>query len=188
MKEKVYLFDLDGTLFNTNIVNYHAYKQALNDEGYDMTFEYYINECNGCSYKSFLPPISQSDEDFLNRIHNLKKIYYKKFISKAKPNIELINFIKQNKENGYMAIVTTASRENCMDILNHYKITNLFDIIITKENVQKTKPDPEGYNIAVEYFGIDKSNCEIFEDSENGIKAAMSAGIKYNVVYGYNDK
>ena len=182
VKTKLFMFDLDGTLCNTDKVNYLAYKKALNDEGYDMDFEYFQTKCSGRNYLEFIPPISSNDKDFLNKIHNNKKQYYKLFLSEAKLNTKLVDFIKKNKHNTFITLNTTASRENCMDILNHFGIVDLFDSIVTKEDVVNVKPDPECYIKPVEFYGIDRKNCEIFEDSECGIKTAYNAGIKCNKV------
>ena len=182
MKNKLYMFDLDGTICDTNKVNYLAYKQALKEEGYVLTLKYFKSNCIGRNYLEFIPPISSSDPDFLKRIHTKKKKYYKSYLKYAKLNNELIEFIKNNKKIAYISLNTTASRENCMDILNHFKITNLFDVIVTKEDVIKVKPDPECYMIPMKLYGLEKEDCEIFEDSECGIKTAINAGIKYNKV------
>ena len=182
VKTKLFMFDLDGTLCNTDKVNYLAYKKALNEEGYDIDFEYFQKECSGKNYLEFIPPISSSDKEFLNRVHFNKKKYYKDYLSEAKLNTKLVDFIKKNKDTTYITLNTTASRENCLDMLNHFKIVDLFDSIVTKDDVTNVKPDPECYIKPVDYYGIDKSNCEIFEDSECGIKTAYNAGIKCNVV------
>ena len=176
------MFDLDGTLFDTKKVNYYSYKQALVESGYDMTYEYYVNECDGKNYLEFIPPISSNDKSFLTTIHDKKKKYYKNYLSEAVVNQELIDFIKANRHRSYIVLSTTASRDNCYEILEHFHLKHLFDKIITKEDVVKTKPDPECYTKPVEFYGFDKANCEIFEDSVTGIQAARNAGIKCHIV------
>ena len=73
MKKNLAIFDLDGTLFDTNDVNYFAYKEALLRHGFALDYDYYCTECNGKSYKFFLPVISTTDETILEKIHTLKK-------------------------------------------------------------------------------------------------------------------
>jgi len=187
MKTKLYMFDLDGTICNTLNVNYLAYKKALEEEGFDiLTLSYFRDYCIGKNYLEFLPPISSSSPDFLSRVHKKKKEYYKTFIDHAELNHELINFIKNNKNQAYITLNTTASRENCLDILNHFSITSLFDMIITKEDVTNVKPNPECYLIPLKRYGIEKEACEIFEDSEIGIQTAINAGIKYTKVSSFS--
>lgn len=182
MKNKLYMFDLDGTLCDTNMVNYLSYKRALNDEGFDMTFDYYATKCNGRNYKDFIPPISRGDAKFLQRIHKSKKQNYLSNLQYAVVNKELLQFIGDNKENAYIALCTTASKQNCMNLLEHLNIVDLFDAIITGEDVKHAKPDPECYLMLVERFGVKKEDCLIFEDSERGILSAKNAGIECVVI------
>lgn len=52
----------------------------------------------------------------------------------------------------------------------------LFDTVVTQENVLRSKPDPFCYNMVIERFGVDLSRCIIFEDSASGIAAALASG------------
>lgn len=73
-----------------------------------------------------------------------------------------------------------------VDILEAFEVYEYFDLIITQEDVRKTKPDPEGYLLAIEKSKVIKQNAIIFEDSETGMLAAKASGIDYVQVYGYN--
>ena len=57
---KLVIVDLDGTLFDTKDVNYHAYKDAITPYGYDIDYKYYCDFCNGRHYKEFLPQMGYS--------------------------------------------------------------------------------------------------------------------------------
>ena len=52
---KLAIFDMDGTLFNTNNINYYAYKEALDKYNVSIDYEYYCRFCNGRHYLDFLP-------------------------------------------------------------------------------------------------------------------------------------
>lgn len=175
MKNYLALFDLDGTLFDTNRVNYCAYKDALKAYGYELEYEYFANCCAGRYYQDFLMAIMR-DAKHLEEVHELKKKLYAVHLDKARENIHLFNMIQLMKETYHIAIVTTGSRANCMEILAHFGYTELFERIISHEDVEKTKPDPEGYLRAMEYFRVSKENTIIFEDSTVGITAAAASG------------
>jgi beta-phosphoglucomutase len=182
-KNKLALFDLDGTLFNTNKVNYLSYKQALNEEGYDLEYEYFAKECNGKLYKEFLPKIIETDdEELLQKLHKRKKELYSTNLGQALANLHLFNIAKSLKEDYYLAVVTTASKKNTFDILDFYNKTELFDLVLTHDDVINVKPDPEGYIKAMKSFNIDPKDTIIFEDSPSGIEAAVKSGANVFVV------
>lgn len=180
--KKLALFDLDGTLFNTNEVNYYAYKEALKEKGYNLDYEYYSNYCNGRHYKVFLPQIVNNNEDIVNYVHRRKKELYFNYLSKAKINIHLFNMIEALKETYSVAIVTTASKQNTYDILKYYNKFDLFDLILTSDDIEKQKPDPEGYLKAISYFNVSPSDTIIFEDSDVGIESANKTGSSVFIV------
>lgn len=180
------MFDLDGTLVNTNDINYFAYKEALNEYNYDIGYEYFSKDCNGINYKVFLSNIIKNPDD-MEPIHKRKKELYKKHIGKGKLNKPLIDMIKGLKKNGYkIALVSAANKQNIEDVLNHFKISDLFDLIVAQEAVVETKPSPECYVKTMDFFNEKPETCIIFEDSPIGIEAAERAKINYFIVKGYN--
>ena len=174
MKNKLAIFDLDGTLFNTENVNYYAYKTALEHYGYKIEKEYFIKECNGRHYTEFLPTIIEN-ETIIDKVHRLKKELYHSYLDKAVSNEHLFQIIKLIKGEYYTSIVTTASRKNCEEILEYFEVKNLFDNIIAQEDVENVKPNPEGFIKAMEFFNIQPESTVIYEDSQVGIDAALKS-------------
>ena len=175
-KDKLAIFDLDGTLFNTDEVNYHAYADAFGKYGVTLDHDYYVNECNGRHYKTFAPIILGGNLEHMEDIHELKKTKYSEYLKYAKINSLLFDVIRSIKDTYKIAIVTTASEKNVEDILSFFEVRDLFDLLITQEDISLPKPDPEGFFIAMEYYGVDSSRCIIYEDSDVGIQAARKTG------------
>lgn len=175
MGKKLALFDLDGTLFDTGEVNYWAYKEALQPFGIELEKDYFVSKCNGRHYTEFLPEI-MGNSDNLDTVHKAKKIKYAMNLHRARINKHLFELIKLMKENYHIAIVTTASRKNTLDILEYFECLDLFEYIVTQEDITKVKPDPQGFNLAIEHFGVPVEDTVIFEDSEVGILAARATG------------
>lgn len=189
MKNKLAIFDMDGTLFDTKDVNYRAYKFAIEQCGFSINidYKYYCDYCNGNNYKVFLPKIiPQITQSQMEQIHNCKKNKYASCLKYARKNEILFAMIESLKNEFIIALVTTASKKNVADILKAFEVNEYFDLIVTQEDVQKTKPDPEGYLLALEKSKVTKQNAIIFEDSEMGMLAAKASGIDYVQVYGYN--
>ncbi|SDB67308.1 HAD family phosphatase [Butyrivibrio sp. INlla16] len=188
-KNNLLIFDLDGTLFDTRKVNYYAYKEALLEagSGIELDYDYYCKHCNGNDYRVFIPVIWEDISDKqLHIVHDKKIELYKKNLEMAKPNEVLFKIINSLKDTFYISIATTASTENTIDILEYFGKKDFFDLIITKENVKCTKPDPECFIKVMESLGVKPERTIIFEDSDFGIEAAKKSGALYNKVYGFN--
>lgn len=183
---KLLISDLDGTLFNTKDVNYHAYKEAIAPYGYDMDYRYYCDFCNGRHYLEFLPKITTEDPGILKTMHLAKKEAYPKYLNKAILNKPLADLIRLMRVEYKSALVTTASRENCEEILQKFQIRDLFDLVLTHEDIVKAKPDPEGFLKAMQYFDASPQETIIFEDSDVGLEAAKRSGAYYYRTYGFN--
>jgi HAD superfamily hydrolase (TIGR01509 family) len=59
----------------------------------------------------------------------------------------------------------------------HPEFKSLFDAILTSEDFERSKPDPDCYLKAAERFGVEPKNCVVFEDSFNGLKSGRAAGM-----------
>lgn len=183
---KLVIVDLDGTLFDTKDVNYHAYKEAITPYGYDLDYKYYCEFCNGRHYLDFLPQITTNDKETLSAIHKAKKMAYRDYLNKAVLNNGLVDIIRLMKSEYKTAVVTTASRDNCYDILNQFNLIELFDLILTHDDVTKAKPNPEGFLKAMHHFNVTPADTIIFEDSDVGLEAAKRSGAYYYRTYCFN--
>lgn len=176
-KSGLLIIDLDGTLIDTNSINYHAYKKALKLEGYDVDFDYFRKYCNGYSYKRFLPEIIGADKaDVMERIHDRKLSYYSDYLNEGRVNTFLVDTIRAAGSTKNVALVTTASRDNTYEILEFFNLTDLFDRVYTAEDVSMPKPDPEGFLKAVQDFNVSVEDVIVFEDSDVGVEAALNVG------------
>lgn len=175
MKQYLAIFDLDGTLFDTRETNYYAYKSALKPYGIVLDKKYFIIQCNGRHYTEFLPVI-MGGKEYIEDVHKAKKEFYIKNLNRVKINVHLFNIIEYIKALYSLAIVTTASKKNTIDLLEYFGYVDLFDILICQEDVTRLKPDPQGFLMAMNHFTIPPDKTVIFEDSDVGIQAAKATG------------
>lgn len=185
MKKELAIFDLDGTLFDTRRVNYLSYNKALQEYGAGIEYEYFSQKCNGRHYSEFLPQILGGTQN-VEEIHRRKKMYYNEFLHECRENVHLFQILSCMKSNYYIALVTTASKKNCEELLRYFHRFELFDLIITQEDVEHKKPDPEGFLKAMERFGIENSRTVTFEDSDVGVEAAEKSGATVFVIKGFS--
>ncbi len=181
MKEYLAIFDMDGTLFDTREANYSAYKDSLEKYNISLDRGYFETQCFGKNYREFLPIIMGGSE-FIEDVHSAKIDLYKNYLCKVRMNQHLFRLIDSIKDKYYVAIVTTASKTNTMELLHYFNCTEIFDCIVTKEIITKMKPDPECFLWTMSHFDVEPDMTLIFEDSKVGIAAARSAGASVFVV------
>lgn len=188
-RNKLAIFDMDGTLFDTKNVNYKAYSTALEELGFDVDidYKYYCEFCNGNNYKVFLPVlVPEITVEDIQRVHERKKVLYPYYLNEARKNDHLFSLIELMRQEYQVAMVTTASKRNVDDILNSFGVVDAFDFVLTQEDVNNPKPAPDGFLMAMKKAGVTKENTLIYEDSEMGLEAAERSGANYVRVYGFN--
>lgn len=188
MKNKLAIFDLDGTLFDTRYVNYKAYGYALSQYGIPLDFELFASTFNGRLYKTYMPKLmgELGTDENIERAHDIKIEKYQEFLDEAVKNESLFAMIDCMKDSFHIALVTTGATKNVYQILDHFGCRDRFELILTQNDVANKKPDPEGFLKAMEHFDIAPENTIVFEDSDVGIEAAKAAGCVTYVVKGYS--
>jgi HAD superfamily hydrolase (TIGR01509 family) len=173
---KAIITDFDGTLFDTFEANYFAYKDVLNSHGLELSKDTY-RKCFGLRFNEFMESIGIKNIVLKNQIKTEKAKIYPNYFDLIAPNFELIAFLRTMKRNGIkIAIASTARRENLINVLSYFDLTDIFDVIFTGESVMYGKPHPEIYILTMDKLGVEDSETLIFEDSEVGIQAAQASG------------
>ncbi|MFL9845370.1 beta-phosphoglucomutase [Flavobacterium rhizosphaerae] len=191
MKQKAFIFDLDGVIVDTAKYHYLAWQKIANRLGIYFTHEH--NELlKGVSRVQSLEIIlglgkveaSQEDkdtwlveknEDYLNYITNMEA---DEILDGVLPVLEWL------KESNQPIALGSASK-NARPILEKVGIMDYFDAIVDGNDVTNAKPDPEVFLIAAQKLGKTAQDSIVFEDSVAGIQAANIAGM---VSIGIGDK
>jgi HAD superfamily hydrolase (TIGR01509 family) len=181
---KLVMFDLDGVL----VVACEWHRLALNDAlkevcNYEISLEDHHSMFNGIPTKVKLLNLLEKgliEEKSIKIVEDLKQIKTVEIINKLAfhrdEKIEIINFLKN--EGIKVACYTNSIRLTAELMLKKTGIFDLFDLVISNQDVTKPKPDPEGYLKCLEFFNIDPQCSVIIEDSENGIQAAKKTKAK----------
>lgn len=83
------------------------------------------------------------------------------------------------KEAGFpIALASSASKENIQAVLKLFYIENFFQVIVSGNQVEKPKPSPDIFIYAASLLKVNPSDCIVIEDSNNGVKAAKTAGMR----------
>ena len=89
------------------------------------------------------------------------------------------NYVRGLRRQGVKTAVVTSSNQPKMEAVyaKRPEFKELFDAILTAEDFERSKPDPDCYLKAAQCFGIDANDCVVFEDSFNGLKSGRAAGM-----------
>ena len=188
---RLLLFDLDGTLVNTDNIYIAVWTELLSRFNVKCNvdfFNHFIKGKNDALFLKYLNP-TISDADIQKMSTEKDELFISK-LSKYENSILVegaIQFFEKNKHNK-IAIVTSSNKNACNYILRITGLHKYVDLVIAAEDCYKHKPDPEPYLIAIKYFGnIYKENIFIFEDSYSGYCSAKRTGIN-NIYLIINDK
>ena len=180
------LCDLDGTLINSESIFFEAFKEILNEK-FNIEISFYEYEENELNKNSNLInklklenkiPNNILEEDIMNEVYNR---YLNKFKELIKADDVYLNFelLKRIKNKGIkIGLISTSKRKFINLMLQDLKLDNLFDIIVSREDVINLKPSPEAYIKAINSLRINTDECIAVEDSYRGIEASTNANIK----------
>ena len=179
---KTAIFDKDGTLIDTEPLHLRMWIEILKERGYPATDEI-LKECIGLNYPSMDTLLKgYFGEEFDINLHypyvNEKTREYELLhgIPIKKGFFELSDFLISN---GIRSVIATSSMHAEAEFcLKHTGISDRFDGIVGGDEIENGKPSPEIFLKAASLMNCSPSECVIFEDSENGVKAALAAGIK----------
>ena len=164
---KLLIFDMDGTLIDSAYLNYYSYYNALKEFNIELDKDYYYEKCFGLHYRVFTSNILKLNNKLVNdenKNNELIEAVHKRKEEIYLENLNLVNihpFILEilldnhNKESKkYTALATTASPNGVYGILKEFKLENLFDLVLTGNDIEKKKPDPEIFFKCMEHFNI----------------------------------
>ena len=170
-------FDMDGTLVDSFMSNFEAYRLAIESVGRTIdlvTFAPTFGQRVDVFLPALFPDISTEDIELIKKE---KTRVLPQFVHLARPNQPLINFIRSVRGHHTTVLVTTATLVNALVVLKALAIEDLFDYFVTGDIVSTAKPHPEAYLKALEVTGLKVDEVLAFEDSETGIASARAAGI-----------
>lgn len=175
---KAYLFDMDGTLVSSEKLKGNALTEACGYFNGKVDVNIY-KEIMGGSWDVVTnhffkaAQISPDMDDFNNEFNRI----YRKLL---KDELELTPYAKEllydlSEKGKKIGLVSSSATWMVNQILNQFQLANLFDVVITGEDVTHHKPHPEAYLLALNELYLSNSEVLIFEDSSAGLLAAKAA-------------
>jgi beta-phosphoglucomutase len=192
MKIKAILFDLDGVLVDATEWHYEALNRALGLFGFNIARYEHLTTYNGLPTRKKLEMLSV-EKGFPRGLHSLvnkikQKYTREEILRSCTPVFEKEFMVHQLKRDGFkLAVCSNSIRESVELMLRGSGIWELFDCVLSNEDVKQAKPDPEIYLVACERLGIKPHEALIVEDAPHGIEAARRCGGFICEVSGFNE-
>ena len=184
------IFDMDGTLIDTERVSQAAWRRAAQDFRIEIP-EHILHAFVGCSIPNAMNMIDDEfgDPAFTERLFNRR---HEIFDATWEDELELKPGAAEAgaavRERGLAAALATSSvRDRAITSMERLGLMELFDAAVFDEDIEHHKPAPDVYLVAADHLGVEPTRCVTVEDSFNGVRAGAAAGMRTIMVPDYNE-
>jgi beta-phosphoglucomutase len=178
---KAAIWDVDGTLVDTAELHFQAWQEICREQGREFTrddFAATFGQRNPEILRTLFGERFRPEE--IAALSDRKEVLYRRAASKG---VALLpgarRLVEELHRAGFVqAIGSSAPRANLELILRLTGLARFFAAIVSSEDTQRGKPDPQVFLIAAERLGVVPARCVVFEDAVAGVQAAHAAGMK----------
>ena len=176
---KALIFDCDGTLADTLPVHFQTWSTSLQAVGADISRDWYYKYCG------------TSAEEMLQILKNLfgyqfdsasviaeRQRHYQSLINTVKEVQAVAEIVRNHYSKIPMAVASGGERAVLEATLNTINLRDFFDVVVSIDDVEKGKPEPDIFLLASQRLGVAPQNCIVYEDSDGGLEAARRAGMR----------
>ena len=178
---QAFFFDMDGLLLDTEKLCWQCFKQVCSEYGYEPDFSIYKN-CIGRGANEGNVVLREGFSRFIpyDEVNAKWNILYRNKIENEPIDIkdgvsELLKTLVNI--NAYIAVVTSTDTALAVKKLENSGLKDYFCELTGGDQVEISKPDGMIYIKAAKKAGADPSKCIAFEDSDNGVRSALNAGM-----------
>jgi HAD superfamily hydrolase (TIGR01509 family) len=179
---KAVLWDMDGTLINSEALHWIAWRETMANEGVVVTREQFLSTF-GQRNDSIIPTLlgSAATAERVERIGDAMEERSRDLLRQVGIAFEpgVASWLKRLQQHGWQqAIASAAPRANLDAVLDGLSATHIFQGIVSAEDVHRGKPDPEVYQLAAARVGVPAARCIVVEDAAAGVEGARRAGMR----------
>jgi len=175
------VFDMDGTLLDTEAVFKAIVYEVCGDLGFVMT-DLVHGQMVGSSHEATAALLARtfgpgfSYDAFEDRCRAAMGLRMAETVPVKPGAVDLLSALRELDVP--MAVATSSRSTHALTHLEAAGVIGLFDTIVTRDDVTNPKPHPEPYLTAAARLGVDPASCVAFEDSVSGVRAAHAAGMR----------
>lgn len=177
---KAAIFDFDGTIIDTEMPAYLTWCEIFHRYNVELPLEVWMGCVGGGTP---FDPVGFLEERIggsvdRNTIEQERNRIYLERVHLQPLRSDIVAYLLDAKKMGLKTgVASSSSRQWVTTHLQHRGLLTLFDVIKTREDVDRVKPDPALFQAVMDEFGIEGEEGIVFEDSRNGLLAAKAAGL-----------
>jgi len=173
IKNYLLIFDLDGTLVNTDEVNFLSYKEAIKiTKDLDLDFLHDTSErFTRDKLYSIMDDLTAQEYE---NIIEIKNNVYQKYLHKSKINDYVLKFVERFSGENKIVLATNSHKDRAKMVLSYHDLIKFFDYIFYKEDYG----DNNKFTHVLYFFNISPNLVIIFENDEEEIRKAIFSGIQ----------
>lgn len=187
METKAILFDMDGTLVDTEPIGQKLFADlcvkesiAYTEQDAELFDKVWRRVGTDIDFDTFCQTLFENanQADKLSAFTANFFSAYKEAVANASELAGATELLTKLHQHYKLAIVTGSSKEQITAALKAHDWQECFDIVVPFEEYAVAKPDPKGYLTAASKLGASPSECIVIEDAESGIKAGLNADMQ----------
>jgi HAD superfamily hydrolase (TIGR01509 family) len=175
------IFDIDGTLVDSNDAHARSWVDTFAEAGYDVPFEA-VRPLIGMGGDKLLPKtigIRHDSEEGKKLSKHRSEIFRKKYLPTLRPLEGSRALVLRIRSEGLKAIVATSAKDEELNgLLEAAEVADLMEEKATASDAKRSKPDPDIVEAAIEESGINPQNLVMIGDTPYDIEAASKAKVR----------
>jgi beta-phosphoglucomutase len=175
------LWDLDGTLADSEEYHWLSWRDAMRIEGVDLSYDRFLASFGQRNDRILGAWLGQVEPQRMRRIGDWKEAEYRRLAEERgmTPLPGAREWVERLRAAGWkQAIASSAPRLNVETMLRVLQMDGLIDAIVSAEEVSKGKPDPDVFLAAAAALSIPPPRCIVVEDAPAGVEAGRRAGMR----------
>jgi len=177
---KAVLWDLDGVLLDSASLHFISWQRLFNNLGRGFSYGDFTTTfglCNDAILRQNLGPLPREEIERLG--FEKEELFRAKLRRKVVSLPGAVRLVKAVHARGRgQAVVSSAPRRNIDLALEGLGVAELFHAVVSDEDVEQGKPDPQGYLLAAEHLDVEPGECVVVEDAPGGVAAGRAGGMK----------